>query len=106
MSDNWVATVAPAPSGRDRKTLHTWNGEPMPWPAVVLLELHDNGSMAFRYAADGSFAGDTWHESVDSAQAALKSEYGELLSAWRPVPDDEPDATAFVLRIARETSTT
>ena len=62
--------------------------------------------MAFRYAADGSFAGDTWHETVEAAQASLKSEYGDLLSAWRPVPDDEPDPTAYVLRIAREASTT
>ena len=71
----------------------------MPWPAVVLLELHADGPMAYRYAADGAFAGDTWHESEDAARATLHREYGELLSEWQPVPPGE-DPHDYAQRVA------
>ncbi len=70
----------------------------MPRADVVVLELHPDGPMAYRYAADGSFAGDSWHESHDAALTALASEFGEALSDWRPVPEGH-DATAYALSL-------
>jgi hypothetical protein len=59
----------------------------MPRADVIVLELHPDGPMAYRYVADGSFVGDTWHESWDAALVALAAEYGDRLSDCRPVSE-------------------
>jgi hypothetical protein len=74
----------------------------MPWPAVVLLALHPDGPMAYRYARDGRFGGDTWHESTQTALDALDAEYGPSLGKWEQVPADE-DPHDYALRVARAT---
>jgi len=56
--------------------------------------------MAYRYAHDGGFGGDTWHESGDAAMRSLDHEYGSLLSAWEPVPGDD-DPHEYAVRVAR-----
>lgn len=94
------ATVRPEPPGYERRTRHTWGLPPddrlMPWPAVLIIEQSATDAMLYRYAADGTFAGDTWHESTPDAEAQAEFEYGELLSDWLAIPDGE-DITAYAL---------
>jgi hypothetical protein len=72
----------------------------MPWPRVVLLEVSATDAMLFRYAVDGSFCGDTWHDSEAAARESAAREYEGLISEWTPVPSDV-DATEFVIGAAR-----
>lgn len=60
MTDALVATIARTRPDEPRKfpAHHRARGA-MPRAAVVLLKLHKDGPMAYRYAADGTFAGDT-----------------------------------------------
>jgi hypothetical protein len=60
----------------------------MPTAAWVLLEGVDGHYELFRYSADGEFAGDTWHDTLDEAkrQAAFECEIRE--ADWRPEPSD------------------
>ena len=41
------------------------------------------GWFLFGYAADGTFSGDTWHESADDALHQAEREYAGELSPWR-----------------------
>ena len=69
----------------------------MPHPHVVLAVSDGTSAMLYRYAADGTFAGDTWHESLEEAKAAAEEEYGLALQAWREVPADVTDAHAYAI---------
>src|SRR5437588_5206283 len=73
MTDALIARVGPEPS--ERNPIHTvatsTGAHTTLWPAVFLLILHPDGRMAYRYASDGKFAGDTWHESREAALQAL-----------------------------------
>jgi hypothetical protein len=72
----------------------------MPWPAVIVIEESPKDAMLLRYGPDGTFAGDTWHESTADAKEQAKFEYDGLLCDWRPIPDGE-DLTEYALRSAR-----
>ena len=54
----------------------------------------------YRYAADGTFAGDTWHESIPDAKKQAEFEYAAALSEWKEVPPNVKDAVEFALRNA------
>jgi hypothetical protein len=69
---------------------------------VVVLALHSDGPMAYRYTSDGTFAGDTRHESTEAAMSALVHEYGSALSEWQSAPEGQ-DATEFALSLVRRT---
>jgi hypothetical protein len=70
----------------------------LPWPRVLLLEEDDRGDyLMFRYAADGVFGGDTWHDSTESAERQARYEYGEALGEWRAVPEDVGDPIAYAI---------
>ena len=56
--------------------------------------------MMFRYAADGTFAGDTWHESIADAYEQAEYEYQGVLSEWRTVPSSVEDTVEFALKAA------
>lgn len=64
-------------------------------PAVLLIEETESGIFLERFGADGSFAGDTWHRSVEEAKEQATFEYGELLSDWREVPSDVTNVATF-----------
>src|SRR4051794_30580364 len=104
MSDALVATVASwSLDGAQDPSIHRTENDAgrqtaMPRADVVVLELHPDGPMAYRYSADGLFAGDTWHESRDAALTALAAEYGNALSDWRPVPEGY-DPTEYALSL-------
>lgn len=62
--------------------------EPMAWPRVLLI--HESYGQIFidRLTPDGTFAGNTWHETVEQAKAEAEDEYPGLLSHWLPVPPE------------------
>jgi hypothetical protein len=59
------------------------------WPAPVRIDLikGDSGSSCTieRYAADGEFCGDTWHETLAGAFGQAEYEYGLRESDFRAV---------------------
>ncbi len=59
--------------------------DPMPLPDYVEIEASDNEAMLYRYQDDGTFCGDTWHETLQAAKAQAAYEYGIPDHAWRPV---------------------
>jgi hypothetical protein len=48
----------------------------MPIAEALLIEVEADGVFLFRLSADGQFAGDTWHESVEEAKEQAKFEFG------------------------------
>ena len=88
------------------KVQHYWGMPPavggdgrqeMPSPSGLLIEANDDGVFLYRFAANGQFAGDTWHQSVGDAQEQASFEFDKCLSKWLAVPDDVTDAVAFCL---------
>jgi len=98
------ALIEQEPSGRERRTSHSWGSldeqQLLPWPRVVFVEVGASDAMLYRYSSDGSFCGDTWHESEADAREMAEWEYEGLISEWRPVPDGVDDATAFAIEVA------
>jgi hypothetical protein len=71
--------------------------EQMPPAAVLLIEPKSSGIFLVRFAADGQFAGDTWHKTIEDAQYQATCEYENSLSDWIAVPPDVEDVVAFAL---------
>ena len=96
--------------GGDRKATHTGGHQAiseekmLPVADVLLLIADDDpGAMLFRYTTAGEFGGDTWHPSVEQAQAQAVYEYGDaLLVPWMPVPEDVADAHHFAVQYAMD----
>jgi hypothetical protein len=75
--------------------------ERMPWPRVLIIEANSDRSVALnRFSADGTFAGDTWHATLDEAKDQASYEYEDALSTWREIPNNVTDAVSFALREA------
>jgi hypothetical protein len=76
--------------------------ELMPAAQVVLMEVEPDGTaQVYRYALDGEFAGDTWHESRTDAEDQLEFEYGQAVGPWSEVPPDTIDAHDYALKWSR-----
>lgn len=59
-------------------------------PAILVIDASASDQFSvflFRYDAQGDFAGDTWHLSIDEAKEEAESEYGDAVSAWMSVPE-------------------
>ena len=88
--------------GKDHQITHSWvmgdQRDLMPWPSILILEAHDGHAMLYRYAADGNFAGDTWHENVEDAKEQAEYEYARVLNKWKEIPSDVQDAIEFALK--------
>jgi hypothetical protein len=65
----------------------------MPRAALLILDEADGGVYLFRYAADGEFAGDTWHETLEDAKHQAIFEYGEI--SWRDAPEGPTEVDDF-----------
>ena len=68
---------------------------------LVLEEAIERGNGSYlliRYAADGTYAGDTWHRTIDDALEQARYEFGDALGRWVDVPPDVEDAWAFIVR--------
>ena len=72
--------------------------QPMPFPDVlVLFEEPDGSVFLYRMTRSGQFGGDTWHQSVDDAQAQAEFEYGRLMDEWQPIPVEAEDPIDFAV---------
>jgi hypothetical protein len=49
-----------------------------------------------------AFAGDTWHESLDTAREQVSFEYEDSLGEWVHVPAEVEDAHAYAVQYAAE----
>jgi hypothetical protein len=54
--------------------------EEMARAAILSIEVEGDGVFLCRFAADGAFAGDTWHQTVEEAQEQAKFEFGNAIS--------------------------
>ena len=54
------------------------SGEALPIPDRAEIEVDDKSGncMFYRYTRNGSFCGDTWHQSLDDAIRQAEYEYG------------------------------
>lgn len=82
--------------------LSTTQPEKLEWPRVLVIEFRSDGIFLMRYADDGCFAGDTWHQSLEEAQLQAVDEYGDRVGEWRTIPSDVQDRGAFALARANE----
>jgi hypothetical protein len=72
--------------------------EEMAEAALLYIEPDGNSVLVIRYAADGDFAGDDWHPTVEEAQEDARLEFENALTEWIEVPPDEKDVFAFALK--------
>lgn len=79
------------------RTRHYIGGGLAPTASVVVLAVKDDGVFLFRYAADASFVGDTWHANVADARDQAAFEYGASLGEWSDVPFGVEDAAQYAL---------
>src|SRR5688500_9586048 len=99
------ATIAPRPDPYPDPTagLHTWPPPgPMPRPRVLLINEDADGTASlYGYAADGTFAGDTWNQSIADAESQAAHDHGPNLSPWRDsASNDLNEAIVAALRAA------
>jgi hypothetical protein len=78
--------------GQDKRTL-------LPLPHILLLEEEPQATYLYRFTEDGTFCGDTWHETLDDAFAQAVYEYGDALGAWHTVPPEIPNVLEYAQTI-------
>ena len=84
---------------RARHVLHQGGVDtPMPWPSILVVEADKTGAMVFRFAVDGTFGGDTWHESLADAHRQVAWEYQGVVGEWNPLPNDLESVGEFLER--------
>lgn len=66
-------------------------------PVLISIEEKPDGVFLFRFTADGTVVGDTWHMTVEDAKHQAGIEFGDFLSDWKTVPDDVVDLVSFGL---------
>lgn len=72
---------------------------PMPTPTVLVLDVREPSSVyLLRYAHDGGFGGDTWHQSAEDAKNQAVYEYGDAVGPWTAIPAEIDDPVAFALK--------
>ncbi|HXT59699.1 MAG TPA: hypothetical protein VN699_13760 [Pirellulales bacterium] len=63
--------------------------------ALLVIEEKSDGVFLCRYAADSSYAGDTWHINVEEAKQQASFEYPHVRVQWEGVPSEFEDAVSF-----------
>ncbi len=81
-------------NGHDMRTL-------MSQPRMVIIAEEDSSIFLYRFAANGTFAGDTWHDNVENARHQAAFEYGNGLGEWQPAPDDINTVEELVRSVGR-----
>ena len=66
-------------------------------PVLLVIEVKTDGVFLFRFSAERSCVGDTWHKSVGEAKDQAAFEFNELLSTWKVVPEKTDDVFLFGL---------
>ena len=83
-------------NGRDER-------EPMENPAFLVIDArHPQSLNLYRYARDGAFAGDSWHQSIADAWHQAVFEYGDAVGEWVPVPVDIADPIAYGISLLHQ----
>ena len=86
-----VALVGEIAELRTRHAIGLPDGpqELMRLPQIIVLEAQQTGeTMLFRYTADGTDCGDTWHQSIDDAKHQAAWEYEHALGMWAAAPPE------------------
>lgn len=63
--------------------------------AFVVIEQKPDGIFLYRYGNDGSYAGDTWHTTVEEAKEQVSFEYSSIHVTWDEVPSEVDDVVAY-----------
>jgi hypothetical protein len=80
--------IPPAGGGIDTRL-------PLGSPVLLVIEVKHDGVFLFRFSAERSCVGDTWHKSVAEAKGQAAFEFNELLSTWKVVPEKTDDVFLF-----------
>lgn len=72
----------------------------LPLPAVVVLDETAEGFFLIRWADDGTFGGDTYHQTADEARGQAEFEF-EHVGTWEAIPADITDPAAYAIARAR-----
>lgn len=67
-----------------------YDREELPWPQFLILVPRREGYFLIRFTADGRYAGDTWHQTIEEAKRQAEFEYGITEDAWEAVAEIEP----------------
>lgn len=102
------------PPGFKPRTVHAW-GWPdelaprqpnlkvlMPLPRVLVLRRVAHGYLMERFAEDGTFAGDTWHQDRSAGLKEAEEEYGPYIGHWEQIPGDVDDHASYALERSRQ----
>lgn len=65
------------------RTHHTINGQVIPQPASLLIEVTEDGTWLFRLDEAGTMLSETWHLDIPEAQAQAEFEYDVPPGEWR-----------------------
>ena len=68
----------------------------MPPASILVIERAEDGVLLIRYAADGKFAGDSWHPNICEAQEQAAYEFEVHDSVWIEIPQDVNDVATFM----------
>ncbi len=62
----------------------------MPRSALLIMDEDSDtgGVFVIRYSAEGEFAGDTWHATIDEARREIDDEFGSV--SWQEAPRSLP----------------
>ncbi len=63
--------------------------------ALLVIEEKADGIFLYRYASDGSYAGDTWHMNIEEAKQQAAFEFAGVSIHWNDVPGDVEDVVTF-----------
>jgi len=58
----------------------------------LIVAIHPDGPMIYRYADDWQFAGDTWHENLESALEQIEFEFAVSNLQWKMISEVEANA--------------
>jgi hypothetical protein len=102
LAGSWWYALVGKMRGEPR-TRHYLGTDLMRAAAVLVIEPLAGGVLMLRYAADGTFGGDTWHANVEEAKSQARFEYPEVALEWHEIPKDIEDPTSYALeRIAQQ----
>lgn len=74
----------------------TGNQTPFGSPQFLVILETSEGTFLYRFERDGTFAGDTWHTSLDEAKQQAVFEYDSRMCEWCRIPDGINDLKAII----------
>lgn len=105
MAYRFFSLLLDAPSSEEPKVRHLIGlpfevsgtpGEQLALAKLLVIDEDSEGIFLIRYAADGSFAGDTWHPSLEEAEEQVSYEFGERFTAWEELGSESFDPLSLL----------